>query len=102
MKKILLICAALTLTGSAFAQKKNVNKVKNMIEYASTPVSMDLSNLAPDKLAEMRELLANADKDPESANMPETYKYKGRLLIYALPISTRATGPSLAMAPPHA
>ena len=82
MKKILLICAALTLTGSAFAQKKNVNKVKSMIEYASTPISMDLSNLAPDKLAEMRELLANADKDPESANMPETYKYKGRLLIY--------------------
>ena len=52
MKKILLICAALTLTGSAFAQKKNVNKVKNMIEYASTPISMDLSNLAPDKLAD--------------------------------------------------
>ena len=82
MKKIILICAALALTGSAFAQKKNVNKVKNMIEYASSPINMDLSNLPADKLAEMRELLANADTDPESANMPETYKYKARLLLH--------------------
>ena len=82
MKKIILICAALALTGSAFAQKKNVNKVKNMIEYASSPINMDLSNLPADKLAEMRELLANADTDLESANMPETYKYKARLLLH--------------------
>ena len=82
MKKIILICAALALTCSAFAQKKNVNKVKNMIEYSSSPINLDLSNLPADKLAEMRELLANADTDPESANMPETYKYKARLLLH--------------------
>ena len=82
MKKIILMCAALALTCSAFAQKKNVNKVKNMIEYSSSPINLDLSNLPADKLAEMRELLANADTDPESANMPETYKYKARLLLH--------------------
>ena len=81
MKRVLIMSAVLALSAPLFAQKANVKKVKSMIEYAATPVNKDFSNLAPDKLQEVRDLIMPALTDPESATVPETWKYAIRLKV---------------------
>lgn len=83
MRRTLLICAGLLLLGDcAMAQKANVNKLKNRIEYASTPVSLDFSNVDSDKVEEFRALITPALTHPESENMHLLWKYALRLKVY--------------------
>lgn len=82
MKRLIIMCALAGFTASAFAQKANVKKVKNKIEYATTPVAMDLSNMKPEELEELRALLEPALTHPESATMADTWKYAARFKYY--------------------
>jgi len=83
MKRTLLICAGLFLLGEcAVAQKANVKKLKNKIEYAATPIQMDYGNLDPEKIQELRDLITPALTNPESENMPELWKYAARMKMH--------------------
>ena len=82
MKRLLLICALAVFAASAFAQAKNVKKVKNYIENADTPIALDLSNAKPGMVEEYRALLEPALTDPESKDMADTWRYAARLKIY--------------------
>lgn len=82
MKRLLVICALAVMAASAFAQAKNVKKVKNYIENADTPITLDLSNAKPGMVEEYRALLGPALTDPESKDMADTWRYAARLKIY--------------------
>ena len=82
MKRLLMICALAVIAASAFAQAKNVKKVKNYIENSETPIATDLSNAKPGMIDEYRALLEPALTDPESKDLPDTWRYAARLKIY--------------------
>ena len=84
MKRLLIICAVMMVSASAFAQKANVKKVKNKVEYSSTPIAYDFSNLEADKVAELRELIEPALTNPESKDMADTWKYACRLKVWEM------------------
>ncbi len=80
MKRLLLVCAVLTLSVSAFAQKANVRKAKSTIEFAQA--NYTLSNLDEKKLETVRELMADALTNPESAVMADAWKIAAQLKLY--------------------
>lgn len=82
MKRLFILCAYAVMTASAFAQAKNVKKVKNYIENSDTPIALDLSNAKPGMVEEYRALLEPALTDPESKDMADTWRYAARLRIY--------------------
>ena len=82
MKRLILMCALAGFAASAFAQKANVKKVRSKIEFSTTPINFDLSNLEAEKVQEIRELIEPALTDPESKDMVDTWKYACRLKIY--------------------
>lgn len=83
MKRTFLLCAALLLLGDcAVAQKANVNKLKNKIEYSSTPINLDFSNLDAEKVQELRDLIEPALTNPESENMHLLWEYAARMKMH--------------------
>ena len=70
------------MAASAFAQAKNVKKVKAYIENSDTPIALDLSNAKPGMVDEYRALLEPALTHPESRDMADTWRYAARLKIY--------------------
>lgn len=83
MNRVFLICAALALTSAtATAQKANVKKLKAKIEWASTPVNMDYSNLDAEKLQEIRDLIEPALTNPESKDEAILWKYAARMKMH--------------------
>ena len=82
MKKTALIIAAMAMATCTYAQKANVKKVQNMVDYASTPVNIDLGNLEQAKVEEIRELIIPALTNPESMGNYKTWEYAGRLHVY--------------------
>ena len=82
MKKPILAAIMIAFAISAVAQKANIKKVQRMLEYSSTPIQIDLSNLEEDKREEMKTLIEEAIKDPDTANDFKTWEYAGRLKVY--------------------
>lgn len=83
MNRVLLICAALALTSAtATAQKANVKKLKSKIEWATTPVNMDYSNLDAEKVQELRDLIDPALTNPESKDEAILWKYAARMKMH--------------------
>lgn len=82
MKRLLFIGIVLAMSAPAFAQKANVKKVKSKVDFASTPMNYDFSNVEADKVQELRELIDPALTDPESKDMADTWKYAARLKVY--------------------
>lgn len=69
-------------SASAFAQKASVKKVQHMLDYAEPAIQIDLSNLEPKKLEEMKTIIEAAITNPETAEDFRTWGYYGRLQVY--------------------
>jgi len=82
MNKMLIFCTALMISGPAIAQKANVNKLRNKIDYATTPVAPDYSNVKPEDLAEFRTLIEPALTHEESKDNPDLWRYASRMKIH--------------------
>ncbi len=82
MKKTLLALMLLAITTTASAQKANVKKVQRMLDYSTTPIQIDLSNLEPEKREEMKTLIEAAIVNPETENDFKAWEYAGRLKVY--------------------
>lgn len=92
MKRLFLICTLAVVAASAFAQAKNVKKVKAYIENAQPALTLDLSNAKPEQIKDFRELLEPAVNDPESKDMADTWRYAARLKIYDMNQMLKKTG----------
>jgi tetratricopeptide (TPR) repeat protein len=92
MKRLLFICALAAISASAFAQAKNVKKVKAYIENAIPPLALDLSNAKPEMIQEYRELLEPALTNPESKDLADTWRYASRLRIHDMNVILKRTG----------
>ena len=65
-----MVCAALALGASAFAQKSNLRKIEN-ITYGVT----NLNTLDPAKWDEIKQLVSEAKDNPETAENHQTYEW---------------------------
>ena len=77
MKKTILICAAMALTASSFAQKSNLRKIEN-ITYGV----QNMNTLPAEKWVEIKELVNEARNNPETAEDHRTWDWIGRSALY--------------------
>ena len=70
MKKVIVICAALALSASAFAQKANLKKIDG-ITYGV----QNLSTLPAEKWDEIKQLVFEAKDNPETAENYKTWEW---------------------------
>lgn len=70
MKKVIVICAALALSASAFAQKANLKKIDG-IAYGV----QNLSTLPAEKWDEIKQLVFEAKDNPETAENYKTWEW---------------------------
>ncbi len=82
MKRLILIGAVLALSAPAFAQKANLRKISNKVEYGTPPAAYDLSNVSAENLQEIRELSEPTLKDPETAENYKAWNYACRLKVW--------------------
>ncbi len=82
MKRLFLIGAVLALSAPAFAQKANLRKISNKVEYGMPPAVYDLSNLNAETIQELRELSEPTLKDPETAGNHKAWQYACRLKVW--------------------
>lgn len=82
MKRLFVIGAVLAMTAPAFAQKANLRKLSNKVDYATTPVAYDFSNLSKDDVQELRELSEPTLTNPETEGNYKAWQYACRLKVW--------------------